>query len=104
VVDAKPLAVFERRAEPAIYFAMRQDALPRMTLIVIAPHATERLQTDLLHRIESVPGRGPTLIIIKSLAAHLEQTALAPLRIATIVIGASASIALLLSILGLFGR
>ena len=82
---------------------MLQDPLPRMTLIVLAPHATERLQTDLLQRIESVPGRGPAPIVIKSLADHLEQTALAPLRIATIVIGASASIALLLSILGLFG-
>jgi hypothetical protein len=103
VIDAKPLAVFERRAEPAIYFPMLQDPLPRMTLIVVAPHATQRLQPDLLHRIESVPGRGPAPIAIKSLAEHLEQTALAPLRIATIVIGASASIALLLSILGLFG-
>jgi hypothetical protein len=67
------------------------------------PNATGRLQTDLLHRIESAPGRGPAPIIIKSLAARLEQIALAPLRIATIVIGASASIALLLSILDLFG-
>ena len=45
VVDAKPLAVFERRAEPAIYFPMLQDALPRMTLIVVAPQC-DRTSAD----------------------------------------------------------
>jgi ABC-type antimicrobial peptide transport system permease subunit len=57
----------------------------------------------LRRRIESVPGRGPAPVIAKTLDNHLSQTALAPLHIATTIIGASATVALILSVLGLFG-
>ena len=50
-----------------------------------------------------MPGRGPSPVIVKTLDTYLSQTALAPLRIATMIIGASATIALVLSVLGLFG-
>ncbi len=120
VVRSKPIGTFQRSVEPAIYFPMRQDCPPRMTLIAGAqaqrarllpcpfcarsPEETSRSSlADLRSRIESVPGRGPAPVIVETLATHLVHTALAPLRIATVVIGASATAALLLSTLGLFG-
>ena len=103
VIRSRPLGTFQRHAEPAIYFPMSQDCLPRMTLIAGAREAKGPMLADLRRRIESVPGRGPAPVVIQTLAAHLAHTALAPLRIATMILGASAATALILSILGLFG-
>ncbi len=103
VVRSKPLGTFQRHAEPAIYFPMSQDCLSRMTLIAGAREVKDPMLADLRRRIESVPGRGPAPVIVETLATQLAHTSLAPLRIATIIIGASAATALMLSILGLFG-
>jgi hypothetical protein len=46
-------------------------------------------------------GQDPAPLVLKKLDEQLSQTALAPLRIAAIILGASATTALLLSILGL---
>lgn len=59
--------------------------------------------TDLRRRIESVPGHSRAPLVVETLDTHLAQTALAPLRIATVIIGAPATTAFLLSVLGLFG-
>ncbi len=103
VVQSRPLGSFQRHAEPAIYFPMSQDCLPRMTLIASVRNTKDSTLDDLRRRIEAVPGRGPAPVIVTTLTAHLAHTALAPLRIATILLGASATTALLLSSLGLFG-
>jgi hypothetical protein len=103
VVRSKPLGTFQRRAEPAIYFPMSQDCLPRMTLIVGTRKVSNSLLAELSRRVTSVPGHGGAPVIIETLATHLAHTALASLRIATIILGASATTALVLSILGLFG-
>jgi ABC-type antimicrobial peptide transport system permease subunit len=103
VVHSKPLGAFQRHAEPAIFFPMSQDCLPTMTLIAGVRKVNGSMMTDLRSRIEAVPGSGPAPAVIKTLATHIAHTALAPLRIAIIIIGASATTALLLSILGLFG-
>jgi putative ABC transport system permease protein len=58
---------------------------------------------DLRRRLEAVPGRGPSPLLIRTLETYLNQTSLAPLRIATLILGVSATMALLLSVLGLFG-
>lgn len=103
VVHATGLGTFERRMEPAIYFPMAQDFLPYMTLILNAPGVDKRTLEELRSSIDAVPGRGPAPVLVKTLDTYLSQTALAPLRIATMIIGASATTALLLSVLGLFG-
>jgi FtsX-like permease family protein/MacB-like protein len=103
VVRSKPLGTFERRTEPAIYLPMRQDCPPRMTLLAATRDRQSSILSDLRNQIESVPGHGPAPVIVESLATHLAHTSLAPLRIATVIIGASATTALLLSTLGLFG-
>lgn len=103
VVHSIPLGTFARRAEPAIYFPMAQDYLRRMTLILGAREVNPPMLADLRSRIESVPGRGQAPLVMKTLEEQLSQTALSPLRIATMIIAASATTALVLSVLGLFG-
>ena len=103
VVHSLPLGTFERRVEPAIYFPMAQDFHPYMTLILSARELNKNTLDELRAKIEPVPGRGPAPVMVKTLDTYLSQTALAPLRIATMIIGASAAIALALGVLGLFG-
>ena len=103
VVHSVPLGTFERRAEPAIYFPMEQDYLRRMTLLLGAREATAPIMEAFRISVDGVPGSGPHPPVIKTLETYLSQTALSPLRIATLIIGASAVTALALSILGLFG-
>jgi hypothetical protein len=103
VVHSARLGTFARRAEPAIYFPMAQDYLRRMTLILGARDANGEVLADLRSRIELVPGHGEAPLVIRTLEEQLNRTALSTLRIATLIIGAFAVTALLLSILGLFG-
>jgi putative ABC transport system permease protein len=103
VVHSTPLGTFEPRVEPSIYFPMVQDCPRGMTLILGARDVNRELLTRLNTIIEAVPGRGPAPVLIRTLEVYLGQTALAPLRIATLIIGASATTAFLLSVLGLFG-
>lgn len=103
VVRSTPLGTFEPHAEPSIYFPMVQDCPRSMTLILGAREVNPNLLAELNSTIEAVPGRGPAPLLVRTLDMYLSQTALAPLRIATVIIGASATIAFLLSVLGLFG-
>jgi len=103
VVHSRSLGTFERRAEPAIYFPMSQDWQRSMTLIAGVENVKAPGLTELHRKIVSVPGHGPAPVLIKTLAAQLAHTALAPLRITSVIIGVSAITAVLLSILGLLG-
>lgn len=103
IVHAAPLGTFERRLEPTVYFPMAQDCLPTMTLILGAGVADAHVLAGVLQAVEAVPGRGPSSPTVKTLATQLSQTALAPLHIATAIVGACAATALLLGVLGLYG-
>jgi ABC-type lipoprotein release transport system permease subunit len=103
VVHSAPLGTFEPRAEPAIYFPMVPDCPRSMTLILGAREANRPLLAKLSSTMEAVPGRGPAPLLVRTLETYLSQTGLAPLRIATMIIGASATTAFILSVLGLFG-
>jgi hypothetical protein len=101
VVKSQVFGTFEQQAEPTIYFPMWQDCAPRMTLMLKHSQWNRGRAADLLHQIEGVPGRSSVPVAIKTLVTQLAQSGLAPLRIATLIGGASAATALLLSILGL---
>jgi ABC-type lipoprotein release transport system permease subunit len=101
VVGSHLLGTFQRQEEPTIYLPMWQDAPPRMTLILEASKWNDRILTDLRRGIESIPGPSVAPVVIKTLDVQLAQSGLAPLRIATLILGASASTALVLSFLGL---
>jgi predicted permease len=102
VVHAPQARASQRRAEPAIYFPMAQDFVPRMTLIVAAREASDETVAFLRRRLEMVSG-GRGSPFITTLEAHLSRIALAPERIATVLVGASAVTALALGVLGLYG-
>jgi predicted permease len=103
VVQASPLLTLQRRVEPAIYFPMSQDFLVRMTLILGAAQSSDATVATVRRKLDAVPGRGPAPVVVRTLDAHLSRTALAPLRIATSLVGASAATALTLGVLGLYG-
>jgi ABC-type lipoprotein release transport system permease subunit len=103
VVDAAPLGAFQRRAEPAVYLPMWLDDLPHMTMIAGAALNSKATAGELRRKIAAVPGAGPEPPVIQTLETHLTQTALAPLRIAAVMVGAAATLTLVLSGIGLFG-
>jgi hypothetical protein len=103
VVDAPPLGVFQRRADPAVYLPMRQNHLAHMRLIAGGSGDSERVAEELRRRLLPISGGGLAPTPILPLEAHLRRTALAPLRIAMLIVGASAALSLLLCGIGLFG-
>ena len=102
VVSSTLLRTSQRRIEPALYVPMAQEFLPRMTMILGARTADEKLVAAARRQLEAVPGGG-ALPVVTTLEAHLSRTALAPERIATLLVGASAVTALALGLLGLYG-
>ena len=103
VVHSEPLGTFQRRGEPELYLPMSQDILTRMSLIVHVREINGPLLADLRLRLEAVPGHGPSPVLVRTFETYLNQTSLAPLRIATLILAVSTTMALLLSVLGLFG-
>jgi hypothetical protein len=101
VVHSALLRTSQRRSEPAIYLPMAQDFLPRMTLILGAREADDAMLASVRRRLDVVPGGTPGSVVVTTLDAHLSRTALAPERIATVLVGASAATALTLGVLGL---
>jgi hypothetical protein len=102
VVRSFPLVTFQRSVEPATYFPTAQY-VTRTTLILRVPELKGSQPKELRRRIEAIPGGGPSPVVVETLDAHLGETALAPLRIATAILGACAAIALILGVPGLFG-
>jgi ABC-type antimicrobial peptide transport system permease subunit len=80
---------------------MWQDYLLRMTLIAESKNEKASLLAELRNKIAMVPGHGAAPVEVETLTAHLSHTALAPLRIATVVTGAFGAIAILLCVIGL---
>ncbi|MFL6280538.1 MAG: FtsX-like permease family protein, partial [Vicinamibacterales bacterium] len=88
--------------DPAIYFPMAQDFFPRMTLIIGSLDTTDATIAAVRNRLDAVPG-GRSPAVVTTLEAHLSRIALAPERIAMVLVSAAAAIALLLGGLGLHG-
>ena len=102
VVNTTDLRVGQRAAQPALYMAIGQEFIPRMSLLL----RVRTVNADVLSRIErSIAavegGRMPPLVV--ALDVHLARTALSAERIATILVSASALIGILLGVFGLYG-
>jgi putative ABC transport system permease protein len=92
----------QRRPEPTIYMPMTQDFRPRMTMILSARETTDATLDMARRLLDAVPGgRGP--VAVTTLAEHLSRTAFASERIASVLVSASATSALVLGGLGLYG-
>jgi ABC-type lipoprotein release transport system permease subunit len=104
VVHSEPLGAFQRHAEPTLYLPMSQDVLTSlsMSMLVRVREANGSTLTALRRTLEEVPGRGASPVLVRTFETYLNQTSLAPLRIATLLLGAATTMALLLSVLGLF--
>ncbi len=102
VVHAPQVRTAQGRTEAAVYLPMAQDFVSRMTLILPARDTSKETLAALQRRLDAVPGGlgGP---FVTTLEAHLSKIALAPERIATVLVGASAVTALILGVLGLYG-
>ena len=103
VVRSIVLRAAQRAVEPALYLPVNQDFIPRMTMIMETGGASRSELRELHRRITLIPGGREDRVIVKTLDDHLSRTALAPERIATVLVGASAAIAVALGLLGLYG-
>ncbi len=100
VVRSLLLRTAQRRVEPAIYFPMTQDDfLPLMTLTLQTRRANDATVTSVRTTLDGIPG-GAGPVAVRTLEQHLSRIALAPERIATVLVGASAAAALALGVLG----
>jgi predicted permease len=102
VVRSPLLRASQRNVEPAIYLPMAQDFLPLMTVIVKTREANDAMLASVRRTLDSVGG-GRRPAVVTTLEDHLKRVALAPERIAMVLVGASAATALALGVLGLYG-
>jgi predicted permease len=103
VVHSALIRTSQRRVEPTIYYPMAEEFLPQMTLILGARDGNDAVLASVRHQLDIVPGGTPGGVAVTTLDAHLSRTALAPERIASTLVGASAATALALGVLGLYG-
>jgi hypothetical protein len=103
VVASAKLRVAQRDVAPTVYFPSGQDFLPRMTMILETDRVSNARLRHLHHLLEQIRGGRPERIIVTTLDRHLSRTSLAPERITTVLVGASASVSLVLGLLGLYG-
>ena len=101
VVGSATLRAAARGVAPAV-FPMEQDFQPRMSMIA-ETNGVDRASAARLHRrIAGIPAAVRTASSSPRWTS-MSRTALAPERIATVLVGASATIALVLGMLGLYG-
>jgi predicted permease len=101
VVPAAMLRASQRRPEPAIYYPMDQSYLPRMTMILGTAHPDAALVSSVERGLASVDGGHP--LVVTTLDDYLAKTAFASERIATMLIGVSAALAMGLCLAGVYG-
>jgi hypothetical protein len=103
VVGSNQLRASQRPVQPTIYFPLEQDFLFRMTMIAETGGVSAGVLRQLHRRLEMIPGGREDKIVVTTLDDHLGRTAYAPERVASVLVGASATIALVLGVLGLYG-
>jgi hypothetical protein len=102
VVRSHNLGIFQQHAEPTVFIPMWQDFPLRMTLILKASNPSDQRMSELRRKVESMPGHDVAPPDIKTLDTQMARSALAPLRIATLIALASALAALTVSMIGVF--
>jgi ABC-type antimicrobial peptide transport system permease subunit len=101
VVRSQTVGTFEQHAEPTIYFPMWQDCPARMTLMLKSSKRNRGTAADLRQRVGVVPGGNAARSTVTTLDEQLAHSGLAPLRIAILIGGESAAMALMLGLLGM---
>jgi len=102
VLSEGVLRILQRRPEPTVYFSTAHRYLPRMTLIAGTRTATPALVADVVRRLRAVDGAfSPPAV--STMEEQLSRTALGADRIAMVLVGTAAAIALGLGLLGAYG-
>ncbi|HEY7475889.1 MAG TPA: ABC transporter permease, partial [Vicinamibacterales bacterium] len=101
VVRSALLGTSQRHPEPTLYLPMGQAYQARMTLTLEATTATDRLIGAVQQAAAGVPG-GASAPVVLTLDEYLSRTALAPQRIATLLVSASALLGLVLGGVGVY--
>lgn len=102
VVSSAVLGHWQRVRDPVLYVPASQNFLPRMTLFLRSETMGAAMLSRLHDRIRLVPG-GKDDSQVTRLSTHLHRTALAPQRIASVLLSAAAAIALAVCMLGVYG-
>ncbi len=100
VVKSQVFGTFEQHAEPTIYFPIWQNPPARMTLMLKTAKLNREVAAELRQRVALVPGGSTAPSGVTTFDAQLARSGLAGLRIATLIGGASAAMALLLGLIG----
>ncbi|MDQ3487603.1 MAG: ABC transporter permease [Acidobacteriota bacterium] len=103
VVETETLRSTQKRTEPGIYTSISQDFTAQLTAIFGARRADDEVLASVQRVIESVSDGRLLPGGVRSLEAQLARTSLASERIATVLVGAVAGIALTLGALGTAG-
>lgn len=102
VVSAPPLRVSQQVVEPAIFYPLTQNFLPRMTMLIETSGPTAPILTELTSKLNRIPDQVvPTNV--RTLEAHLSATALAPERIASTLVAVCAALSIVLATIGVYG-
>jgi ABC-type antimicrobial peptide transport system permease subunit len=101
VVKTLPLRVSQRVIEPAIYYPTLQNFLPRMTMIIGTVGPVDPIVKKLKELLP--PLNRVVAPRIVTLDQHLSWTSLASERITTTLVGVCAAMALVLSMMGVYG-
>jgi len=102
VVKTPPLRVSQREVAPAIFYPMAENFRPRMTMVMGTEGPVRQIVDALTTRLGAVAGQlvPPD---VRTLDEHLRWTGAAFERIAVMLIGAAAVLAVLLSTIGVYG-
>jgi putative ABC transport system permease protein len=101
VVPSIDIRATGRQTRPSIYVPFAQNSLPRMTVVMAAPHASRELLLAAKRRLSAVPGGSPPPVV-RTLEEELSRTALVSERISTTLASASALMAVTLCALGMY--
>jgi putative ABC transport system permease protein len=104
VMPSAMLRTSQRRPEPAVYYPIEQNYLPRMTMILGARGADASLVASVQRQVKGVAGGSPLHIpVVMTLDEYLSRTALASERISTMLMGTCAALAMALCLAGVYG-
>ena len=103
IVPSPQLRTSQRRADPAVYYPMAQNFVPRMTMLIGARTVDAALVASVKRRLILVPGGDTSGLMVMTLDDYLSRTALASERIATLLVGTCATMAMALCLAGVYG-
>jgi hypothetical protein len=102
VVHDVRLRATQRSVEPSLYVPLAENFQPRMHLLLGSTGASVERQQGIRTRLAAIDGGNRRRLAVTSLADSMRRTALAPERIATLLLTVASVNALAIGILGVY--